>query len=143
MATAKRIVTAMERRSLKTAGPFFTPDQIDPAILEVIPYARSGRSITVELTTAEFSCVCPFSGLPDFAVVTISYVPRRFLVEMKSLKYYFCAFRNVKVYNEHAVGKIADDLARILKPRRLTVTAAFTSRGGIVNKVTASVEAAR
>ncbi len=143
MPDVEHIVTDLEKSALKTAGPFFRPEDIDRSLLQAIPYAYPRRKITVELTTQEFTCVCPFSGLPDFARLTIAYVPARKLVEMKSLKYYLCAFRNVKVYNEHAVNKVIDDLVRLLRPRSITVTADFTSRGGIVNKVTASFKAVR
>ena len=92
----------------------------------------------MSLQTAEFTCLCPFSGLPDYARLTIVYVPYKKLIELKSLKYYLYAFRSVKMYNEHAVNKIMEDLKHILSPREITVEAEFTSRGGITNKVTAS-----
>jgi 7-cyano-7-deazaguanine reductase len=81
--------------------------------------------------------LCPFSGLPDFACLIIKYIPRNKLIELKSLKYYLYSYRNVKIYNEHAVNKILEDLKKALDPWELTVVGEFTSRGGIKNKVTA------
>lgn len=128
---------SLERKAKKTEGKLYLPREIDSSILQTIVYEYPRRRITVELTNEEFSCVCPFSGLPDFARLTIQYIPRRKLIELKSLKYYLYAFRNVKIYNEHAVNKILQDLEAVLKPCQLIVIGEFTSRGGIKNKVVA------
>ncbi len=133
-----RLTSAIEKKAKKLQGSTFSPDQVDASILQTISYEYPGRRTTVELTSDEFTCLCPFSGLPDFARLVISYVPARKLIEMKALKYYLCAFRNVKIYNEHVVNKIRDDLKKALLPRELSVTGYFTSRGGITNKVVAS-----
>lgn len=127
----------LEKKAQKTTGKTYSPKEIDTGILQTIAYEYPNRKIDVEMTTDEFTCVCPFSGLPDFANLTIKYIPRKKLVEMKSLKYYLYAFRNVKIYNEHAVNKILEDLKKVLKPYEITVIAEFTSRGGIKNTVTA------
>ncbi|MBU1112758.1 MAG: preQ(1) synthase [Candidatus Omnitrophica bacterium] len=127
-----------EKKAKKTAGKPCLPQEIDTTILETIDYEYPKRKINVESTTDEFTCICPYSGLPDFANLTIRYIPRKKLIELKSLKYYLYAFRNVKVYNEHAVNKILEDLNKVLNPHELTVTGEFTSRGGIKNKVTAA-----
>ncbi|MFH1875328.1 MAG: preQ(1) synthase [Candidatus Omnitrophota bacterium] len=132
-----RKVDAIEEKAKKTLGQTFFPDDVDPGILQTIAYEYPKRVIDVELTTSEFTCICPYSGLPDFATIIIRYVPRARLIELKSLKYYFYAFRNVKVYNEHAVNKILEDLVRVVKPRSMTVIGEFTVRGGATNKVTA------
>jgi 7-cyano-7-deazaguanine reductase len=68
--------------------------------------------------TSEFSAVCPYSGLPDFARLTISYVPRSKCVELKSLKYYVTSYRNVGIFQEHATARIAEDLHKVLAPAR-------------------------
>lgn len=127
-----------EEKAKKTVSKSFLPEEIDVSILETIPYKYSGSKTDVELSFSEFSCICPFSGLPDFARLTIKYVPWKKLVELKSLKYYFYAFRNVKIYNEHVVNKIKRDLKNVLCPRSLEIIAEFTVRGGIKNKVTAN-----
>ena len=127
----------LEKKAKKTAGKVFLPKDIDSTILQTFPYEYPKRKVVVELTSDEFSCLCPFSGLPDFAFLTIRYVPRRKIIELKSLKYYLYAFRNVKVYNEHVVNKILEDLEKVLKPHEITIEGEFTSRGGIKNKVKA------
>lgn len=127
----------VEKRAKKTAGKVSNPKDLDPLILQTIPYEYPQRKITTELTTDEFTCLCPFSGLPDFAHLTIKYIPYRHLIELKSLKYYLYSFRNVKIYNEHVVNKIIEDLKKVLRPYEINVVGEFTSRGGMKNKVTA------
>ncbi|MCF7870502.1 MAG: preQ(1) synthase [Candidatus Omnitrophica bacterium] len=134
----ERKISSLEKKAKKTASKSFLPKDIDSSILETIAYQYPKNEIDVQLASEEFSCVCPYSGLPDFACLTIRYTPDKKLVELKSLKYYLYAFRNVKVYNEHAVNKILEDLKKALKPKSLDVTAEFTVRGGIKNKVAAS-----
>ncbi len=91
--------------------PFTGPDQIDVAVLETFDYDGPEQEITTE--TAEFTAVCPYSGLPDFARLTITYVPGRKCVELKSLKYYVTSFRSVGIFQEHATPRIAEDLFRL------------------------------
>ncbi len=133
-----RVSSSIEKKAKKTQGKTFLPRDIDVSILKTIKYEYPGNKISVNLESDEFTCLCPFSGLPDYARVNIKYVPDKKLIELKSLKYYLYAFRNVKVYNEHAVNKILNDLKEVLKPRELTIEAEFTARGGIKNKVSAS-----
>jgi len=132
-----REIISIEEKAKNTLGDTFTIGDLDLSILKNLDYEYPKRKITVELTSREFTCLCPFSGLPDFACLSISYVPNHKLIELKSLKYYLYSFRNVKVYNEHAVNKILEDLVKVLKPCKLTVSGEFTSRGGIENKVIA------
>lgn len=110
------------------AVPFTGPEAIDAAVLETFPYAGPEQEIVTE--TREFSAVCPYSGLPDFATLTIRYVPSDRCVELKSLKYYVVSFRNVGIFQEHATARIAEDLFRLLQPRRLVVTTLYNVRGG-------------
>jgi len=128
----------IEKKAKKTLGKTFSINDIDSTILKTIPYQYPQNKIDVELATDEFTCLCPFSGLPDFATLTLSYVPSRYLIELKSLKYYLYSFRNVKIYNEHVVNKILKDLKKVLKPHKITIEGQFTSRGGMKNKVVAS-----
>jgi 7-cyano-7-deazaguanine reductase len=74
--------------------------------------------------------VCPYSGLPDYATLTIRYTPSDRCVELKSLKYYVTSFRNVGIFQEHATARIAEDLFRVLAPRRLVVATRYNVRGG-------------
>jgi 7-cyano-7-deazaguanine reductase len=135
--------SSIEKKAKKTQGKTFGVRDIDVTILETIRYEYPQNKITVCLQSDEFTCICPYSGLPDFARLRITYIPRKKLIELKSLKYYLYAFRNVKVYNEHAVNKILIDLKKILNPHQLNVEAEFSNRGGITNKVSASYQAKR
>ncbi len=109
--------------------PFVGPEKVDVNILESFPY--EGPVQTIRYKTAEFSAVCPFSGLPDIADVEIEYVPAKKIVELKSLKYYFMSYRNVGIYQEHANAKIYEDLLKVLEPRDLIVRMKYNTRGGI------------
>jgi 7-cyano-7-deazaguanine reductase len=115
-----------EGRSL----PFVGPEAIDVAVLETFAYDGPDQEIVTE--TNEFSAVCPYSGLPDFARLTVAYVPSDCCIELKSLKYYVTSFRNVGIFQEHATARIAQDLFKILAPKRLTVTTVYTVRGGFL-----------
>ena len=108
--------------------PFVGPEHVDVAVLETFPYEGPEQEIVTE--TKEFSAVCPFSGLPDFATLTIRYIPGKSCVELKSLKYYVLSYRNVGIYQEHATAKLAGDLFGVLKPKSLTVTTIYNIRGG-------------
>lgn len=127
----------IEKKAKKTIGQVFLPKDIVTSILQTISYEYPKRKINVELTTDEFTCLCPFSGLPDFARITVNYVPRKKLIELKSFKYYLYSYRNVRIYNEHAINKILEDLRKVISPREITVIGEFTVRGGAKNKVTA------
>ena len=131
----ERETPSPEQKAKKTQSSTFLPEDIDVSILKTIDYEYPQNEINIKLQCDEVTCLCPFSGLPDFAHLSITYVPRKLLIETKSLKYYLYAFRGVKVYNEHAVNKIIQDLSRVLGPRRITVEAEFTARGGIKSKV--------
>ena len=108
--------------------PFVGPEQVDLAVLETFPYEGPEQEIVTE--TKEFSAVCPYSGLPDFATLTIRYIPGKACVELKSLKYYVLSYRNVGIFQEHATAKVAEDLFGVLKPKSLTVTTVYNIRGG-------------
>ena len=112
-------------------------DEIDVGVLEAIPfdYPKSGTEVLYE--TDEFTAVCPWTGLPDLAKLTISYVPTNSLVELKSLKYYLTSYRNVGILQEHAVNRILNDLVDLLKPVTMTIEAEYRERGGIKTKATA------
>jgi 7-cyano-7-deazaguanine reductase len=84
--------------------------------------------------------MCPVTGQPDFATITVSYVPDKRCVEMKSLKLYFLAYRDKGIFYEAVVNTILDDLVAVLKPRRMTVVGEFAVRGGTAGIVTASYE---
>ena len=106
-------------------------DVIDVDILEAIPFEYPGSETEVVYETEEFTAVCPWTGLPDFGTLTITYVPQDKLVELKSLKYYLTSFRNVGILQEHAVNRILNDLVALLEPVSMTVEAEYRERGGI------------
>ena len=113
-------------------------DTIDVAILEAIPFDYAGSDTEVIYDTDEFTCVCPWTGLPDFGTLTISYIPNKKLIELKSLKYYLTSFRNVGIIQEHAVNRILKDLVKLVKPVSMTVEAEYKERGGIWTTATAN-----
>jgi 7-cyano-7-deazaguanine reductase len=114
----------------------------DPrSILESFPNPRPDRDYQVEFVFPEFTSLCPVTGQPDFATITVRYVPGRACVEMKSLKLYFYAFRNKGVFYEAVTNQILDDLVAVLAPRRMTVVGAFAVRGGTAGTVTAEYDA--
>lgn len=119
--------------------PFVGPEHIEAGALETFPYAGPDQEIVTE--TAEFSAVCPFSGLPDYARLSIRYVPSDRCVELKSLKYYITSYRNVGIYQEHATARIAEDLHRLLAPKRLSVRTAYNVRGGFETTCTVTLPA--
>jgi 7-cyano-7-deazaguanine reductase len=105
--------------------------------LETFPNPRPGRDYEIAINCPEFTAVCPKTGLPDFGVIRIIYVPDAECVELKSLKYYLIEYRNRGIFYENATNQILDDLVERLKPRRMTVVGDFSARGGITTKVTA------
>ncbi|HTO72315.1 MAG TPA: preQ(1) synthase [Gemmatimonadales bacterium] len=114
--------------------PFVGPEHVDLAVLETFEYAGPEQEIVTE--TDEFSAVCPYSGLPDFAKVTLRYTPAGKCIELKSLKYYITSYRNVGIFQEHATAKIAEDLFRVLEPARLEVVTVYNVRGGFLTTCT-------
>jgi len=110
--------------------PFVGPEQVDVAVLETFDY--TGPEQEIETVTDEFTAVCPYSGLPDFAKVTLRYTPGRRCIELKSLKYYITSYRNIGIFQEHATARIAEDLFGVLRPVRLEVTTVYKVRGGFL-----------
>jgi 7-cyano-7-deazaguanine reductase len=108
-------------------------------VLETFDNPNPQRDYSIEIVCPEFTSVCPKTGQPDFGTLTITYVPDVKCVELKSLKFYLQQYRNQGVFYETVTNRILDDLAAVLRPRRMTLTAAFTPRGGITTTVTASV----
>ena len=106
--------------------------------LEVWENQYPDREYRVHLEIPEFNCICPKTGLPDFATITVDYVPGRCCVELKSLKLYITAYRNVGIFHEHVVNKILDDFVRGVQPRAVEVKGVFGARGGITTSVAAS-----
>ncbi len=111
-------------------------EAVTPEVLETFPYEYRGRRAEVVISTDEWSCVCPFSGLPDFGTLTVRYVPDQVCLELKSVKYYLTSFRSVGIYQEHAANRVLDDLVQACRPVEMDVTLDYRLRGGIHTVVT-------
>ena len=101
------------------------------AEIEVVKNQYSDRDYLVKISIPEFTCVCPKTGNPDFAIIEINYIPDALIVELKSLKLYLQGFRNMGVFHEAVANKILDDFRLACKPRRVDVVGRFNPRGGI------------
>lgn len=98
-------------------------------------YAERDYKICLEVP--EFTCICPKTGLPDFACINIEYIPGKLCLELKSFKEYIVAYRNLGIFHENAVNRILDDIKKAASPKSLTVTGVFNMRGGIKTTVSA------
>ena len=115
------------------------PDIIHKDMLDPIDYAYQGkRDVDIVIRQPEFTSVCPMTGLPDFGCITITYVPDKKIVELKSLKFYLLQYRNVGIFYETVVNRILDDLVAVLSPKSMQITGNFARRGGIDTTVTAA-----
>ena len=95
------------------------------------------RDYVIHLEIPEFTCICPKTGLPDFAIVKIDYPPGAVCLELKSLKLYTVFYRQVGIFHEHLVNKLLDDCVKAAQPRWLKVAVAMNPRGGIYTAVEA------
>jgi len=105
--------------------------------IEVWENKYPDKDYTIDLEFAEFTCICPKTGLPDFAAIHIQYVPDRLCIELKSFKLYLVAYRQVGIFHEHVVNKILEDFVRACRPRWVKIVGEFNIRGGIKTTVTA------
>ena len=105
--------------------------------LETFASPRPGRAFEIRFDTEEFTCLCPMTGQPDFAHLTITYIPDRLCVESKSLKLYLWSFRNEGAFHEAVTNQILDDLVAATQPQWLRVEGDFLIRGGIRARVVA------
>ena len=106
-------------------------------ILETFENPNPARDYTIRITVPEFTCLCPRTGQPDFATLRLEYVPDRLCVELKSLKLYVWSFRDQGVFHEAVTNRMLDDLAGLLDPRFMRLSAEFNVRGGIYTTVVA------
>ena len=111
--------------------------------LVTLPNPKPERDYEVQVVCPEFTCVCPMTGQPDFATFTITYVPGPRIVELKSLKLYFWAFREQGAFHEDVTNRVLDDLVNCLDPRQITVVSKWNVRGGIETTVRASYASPR
>jgi 7-cyano-7-deazaguanine reductase len=120
---------------MKNNFPVF--DRVTTSVLETMPYEYSGKDINVRIETGEFTCLCPWTGLPDFAYIIINYTPDESVVEFKSLKLYLQSYRMVGMVHESVVNNILSDLVKTLKPKEMYVNMEFGIRGGLTVTVSA------
>lgn len=93
------------------------------------------RDYCIKIETNEFTCICPKTGLPDFAAITLEYKPDKLCLELKSFKLYLTFYRQIGIFHEHAINKIFDDILKAAKPRWLHIAMIFNPRGGITTSV--------
>ena len=110
-------------------------EAIDPQCLLSFQYEYPEQDSEVSLDTDEFTAVCPWTGLPDYGTLQISYVPDQSCIELKSLKYYLLSYRDVGIVQEHAANRILRDLVALCQPRNMKVTLDYKVRGGIHTSV--------
>jgi len=111
--------------------------------IEVWGNRYSDKEYTITLENPEFTCVCPKTGLPDFANITIQYKPVKFCIELKSFKMYLLFYRDVGIFHEHAVNKIMEDFVKACKPKWAYIKGEFNTRGGIYTTVNAEYKRRR
>ena len=126
-------LTQLGHRSVLTEAQIANPH----TILESFANPKPQRDYEVKFVFPEFTSMCPVTGQPDFATLTLIYVPDQLCVEMKSLKLYYLAYRNKGIFYEGVVNKILDDLVATLRPRSMTIIGDFAVRGGTAGTVTA------
>jgi len=103
--------------------------------LDAVTYQYPGNPTVVEHTYPEFTCVCPKTGLPDFANVTIKYIPTNKIIELKSFKLYMVAFRNIGIFHEHFTNRILDDFIKVTQPLCAEIIVNVANRGGVYTTV--------
>jgi 7-cyano-7-deazaguanine reductase len=106
--------------------------------IDTFPNPNPERDYTIEINTPEFTCVCPMTGQPDFADITLRYIPDQRCVELKSLKQYFWSYRDEGAFHEAVTNKILNDIVDAISPREAVVVGKFNVRGGLYTTVTAS-----
>jgi 7-cyano-7-deazaguanine reductase len=128
----------MDFKPLDKSLPFESPDTIDADVLDTFDYEYPGNDISVVTETEEFTSVCPYSGLPDFGIVRLEYVPDAKIIELRSLKYYLLSYRNVGIFYEHLANKMLEDLVACCAPKSMTLSLEASPRGGLRSTVIAT-----
>ena len=118
-------------------------EAIDAKCLLAFQFEYPEQETQVQLDTDEFTAVCPWTGLPDYGTLDITYVPGQSVIELKSLKYYLMSYRDVGIVQEHAANRILNDLVDLCQPRSMKVTLDYRVRGGIHTAVTVQYQAAQ
>jgi 7-cyano-7-deazaguanine reductase len=105
--------------------------EIRNARLEAVKNLYPGRDYEIHITLPEFTCLCPRTGYPDFAVIHVKYIPDQLLIELKSVKLYINQYRDREIFHEEAVNRILDDLTEVCEPKWMEVTGDFNPRGNV------------
>lgn len=108
--------------------------------VEAVYFPYQDRKTVVSVITEEFTSICPKTGLPDYATITIRYLPDNKIIELKSLKLYLTRYRDVGIFQENAVNKILDDLVKSCSPKFMMVMGEFKPRGGLKSRIVARYE---
>ncbi len=111
---------------------------IDVALPGIETWPNQFSGYEIEIVIPEFTSVCPKTGLPDFGKLTLRYTPDKLCLELKSLKMYLLAYRNLGIFYENVVNKFLRDVVRAARPVAAEVIGEFTPRGGLQSKVTAT-----
>lgn len=106
--------------------------------LDIFQNPNPERDYTIEISSPEFTCLCPVTGQPDFAEITLRYIPDQYCVELKSFKLYLWSFRNEGAFHEAVTNQILDEVVGKIAPREATVIGKFNVRGGLYTTVTAT-----
>ena len=118
-------------RRLATRGQ----QEIDSQCLLAFDYQYPDQPAEVSIDTEEFTALCPWTGLPDYGTLNVTYIPASKCIELKSLKYYLLSYRNVDIVQEHAASRILEDLVAVCRPRKMKVTLDYRVRGGLHTRV--------
>lgn len=121
--------------------PDYTADHarsgIDAKLPAIDTWPNHFRGYTITIKFPEYTSVCPKTGLPDYGAITIQYEPNKVCLELKSLKMYLLAYRNLGIFYENAVNRILRDIVAAVRPVSCTVTGEFTPRGGLITTIEA------
>jgi len=129
MPAKKRNLTPRLKLLSKNAVRY--PAKPSCATLETFMNRNAKRDFWITFDCPEFTSMCPVTGQPDFAKLTIAYIPAERCIETKSLKFYLASFRNTRSFNEEVVNRILDDLVKASSPKKMVIHGKFASRGGI------------
>ena len=125
----------------KAPKPQYGPEHARGGVRQPLPeietWPSQYRGYEITISIPEYTSICPRTGLPDFGTITIHYLPDKKCLELKSLKYYILAFRNLGIFYENAVNRILADASRACRPKWMTVRGEFTTRGGMRTTVEA------
>ena len=116
-------------------------EAIDPDCLLAFEYEYPDQPSKVSIDTDEFTALCPWTGLPDYGTLTITYIPEALCIELKSLKYYLLSYRDVGIVQEHVANRIINDLVSLCQPRFMNIVVDYKVRGGLHTTVSVEYEA--